>query len=64
MKRISSAVRLLLSALLLVAAVAPSPLLACSCGCGVFDVGTSGHLPTGSGGLAYLVSFVFFRWRG
>ena len=54
MKRFSSAVRLLLSALVLIAAVSPTPLWACACGCGVFDVGTSALMPTRTGGLAYL----------
>jgi hypothetical protein len=54
MKRFSSAVRLLLSALVLVFAVSPPPLWACACGCGVFDVGTSALMPNHPGGLVYL----------
>jgi hypothetical protein len=54
MKRFSSAVRLLSAVLIFAAAVAPSPLWACACGCGVFDVGTSALMPTHPGGLAYL----------
>ena len=54
MHRFSSAVRLLLSALVLIFAASPSPLWACACGCGVFDVGTSALMPTHPGGLAYL----------
>jgi hypothetical protein len=45
---------LLLAALVLFAAISPSPLWACACGCGVFDVGTSALMPTRTGGLAYL----------
>jgi hypothetical protein len=33
---------------------APGVALACACGCGVFEVGTSALFPSGSGGLAYL----------
>ena len=32
----------------------PGAALACACGCGVFDVGTSGMLPTHEGGMAFL----------
>lgn len=32
----------------------PASLQACACGCGVFDVQTSGMLPTEAGGLAFL----------
>ena len=32
----------------------PGAAWACACGCGVFDVGTSGMLPTGAGGMAFL----------
>ncbi len=31
----------------------PNLAMACACGCGVFDVGASALLPTGSGGLAF-----------
>jgi hypothetical protein len=47
-----AAVLLVLAAFL--AAVLPARLLACACGCGVFDVGTSMMLPTRAGGFAYL----------
>jgi len=30
------------------------PALACACGCGVFDVGTTSMFPTAAGGMAYL----------
>lgn len=53
MNRLSSAVRLLLAAAVLAAAVPPSA-FACACGCGVFDVGTSALLPTHPGGFAYV----------
>ena len=33
---------------------APSIVHACACGCGVFDVGGSGMLPEGAGGMAFL----------
>jgi hypothetical protein len=39
---------------LLVGMLAPSAVLACACGCGVFDVGGSGMLPNGAGGMAFL----------
>jgi hypothetical protein len=32
----------------------PRPVWACACGCGVFDVGGSGMIPSGAGGTAYL----------
>lgn len=32
----------------------PDQALACACGCGVFDVGTSAMFPTGQGGMAFL----------
>jgi hypothetical protein len=32
----------------------PGAAFACACGCGVFDVGTSGMLPSGAGGMAFL----------
>ena len=38
----------------LTAVFTPCAGLACACGCGVFDVGTSSMLPTGQGGMAYL----------
>jgi hypothetical protein len=41
-----------LSIVVLVAAVAPSPLWACACGCGVFDVGVSKDMLTHPGGFA------------
>src|ERR1039458_6436185 len=34
--------------------VAPGAAFACSCGCGVFDVGTSSMFPVGTGGMAFL----------
>ncbi len=34
--------------------IAPKVAMPCACGCGVFDVGTSSMLPSGSGGMAYL----------
>ncbi len=37
----------------LFAGLVPNLAQACACGCGVFDVGTSALLPTGSGGLAF-----------
>jgi hypothetical protein len=37
-----------------VAVLAPSAARACACGCGVFDVGTSGMLPQGAGGMAFV----------
>jgi hypothetical protein len=39
---------------LLLGIFAPSLAHACACGCGVFDVGGSGMLPDGSGGMAFL----------
>jgi hypothetical protein len=51
---VSRKTRLLSSAFVLIQALAPSPLLACACGCGVFDVGTAAMLPTRPGGMAYL----------
>lgn len=54
MKPLSSPVRVLLSALVFLAAVAPSPLWACACGCGVFDVGISRMMPTQPGGFVSL----------
>ncbi len=39
---------------LLAVMLAPSIVHACACGCGVFDVGGSGMLPTGAGGMAFL----------
>jgi hypothetical protein len=36
-----------------VAVLAPSAAEACACGCGVFDVGTSGMLPQGAGGMLF-----------
>jgi hypothetical protein len=41
-------------AMLAVAALLPSQSFACACGCGIFDVGTSSMLPTGTGGMAWL----------
>jgi len=35
-------------------ALAPDIAHACACGCGVFDVGTSGMLPSGAGGMVFL----------
>jgi hypothetical protein len=35
----------------------PSESLACACGCGIFDVGTSSMLPDGPGGVAYLLFY-------
>jgi hypothetical protein len=37
-----------------VAVLAPSAARACACGCGVFDVGTSGMLPQSAGGMAFV----------
>jgi len=34
--------------------LSPQLTWACACGCGVFEVGTSGMMPTGEGGVAYL----------
>ena len=39
---------------LLAGMLAPGIVHACACGCGVFDVGGSGMLPNGSGGMAFL----------
>ena len=39
---------------LLVGVLAPNIVHACACGCGVFDVGGSGMLPNGAGGMAFL----------
>ena len=36
------------------AVLAPSAARACACGCGVFDVATSGMLPQGAGGMVYI----------
>lgn len=44
--------RLLLSVFVIAALLAPTPLWACACGCGVFQVGTGSMLPTQPGGLA------------
>ena len=54
MKRFSPFVRLALAAFVLTAAVSPSPLWACACGCGVFDVGATQLMPTQPGGFAFL----------
>jgi hypothetical protein len=40
--------------LLSAALLAPAKVLACACGCAVFDVGTSSLLPSGPGGVAFL----------
>lgn len=45
---------LVASAVLATTSLAPGIGWACACGCGVFDVGTSAMLPTGSGGTAYI----------
>jgi hypothetical protein len=45
---------LLLSPLVFCAGLAPSQALACACGCGVFDVGTSSMFPTGEGTTVFL----------
>jgi hypothetical protein len=39
---------------LLAGILAPTLAHACACGCGVFDVGGSGMLPNGAGGMAFL----------
>src|SRR5271154_18946 len=39
---------------LLAGVLAPSIVHACACGCGVFDVGGSGMLPDGAGGMAFV----------
>jgi hypothetical protein len=39
---------------LFVGILAPTLAHACACGCGVFDVGGSGMLPNGTGGMAFL----------
>jgi hypothetical protein len=39
---------------LLIGMLAPSLVHACACGCGVFDVGGSGMVPNGAGGMAFL----------
>jgi hypothetical protein len=39
---------------LLAGVLAPGAAWACACGCGVFEVGTSGMLPEGPGGMAFL----------
>jgi hypothetical protein len=41
------------AAIALSTVLAPDQSLACACGCGVFDVGTSSMLPTGAGGTAF-----------
>ena len=43
----------MLSLTLLCLSLAPGALWACACGCGIFDVGTSGSLPLQPGGFAY-----------
>ena len=39
---------------LLVAALAPAAVLACACGCGVFDVGTASMFPQHAGAMAFI----------
>ena len=51
MNRFISCISLLLSVVIL---LAPSPVWACACGCGVFDVGTASMLPTHPGGMVFL----------
>lgn len=46
--------RMLALSLGALALVAPRQVLACACGCGVFDVGTSSMFPADQGGMAYL----------
>ncbi len=46
--------RSLLLMAVLIGTLAPAPLWACACGCGVFEVGTAAMLPTQPGGMAYL----------
>ncbi len=57
----------LLTAAGLVLGLAPTASLACACGCGVFDVGTSALLPT-SGGATAFVEYDFMdqnrNWSG
>jgi len=43
-----------LAALAALFTLAASESFACACGCGVFDVGTSAMLPTGTGGMAFI----------
>jgi hypothetical protein len=49
-----SHVQRLLTAAGLLLGLAPTASLACACGCGVFDVGTSALLPTSNGGTAFI----------
>ena len=39
--------------LLLLFGFVPNIVLACACGCGVFEVGTSSMLPTSEGGMVW-----------
>src|SRR5579863_1788744 len=34
--------------------LSPTTTWACACGCGVFEVGTAGMMPTDQGGIAYI----------
>lgn len=43
-----------LAAVTAVTALIPAESLACACGCGIFEVGTSSMLPTREGGMAFL----------
>jgi hypothetical protein len=46
--------RALVALAVLLASAIPSPVWACACGCGIFDVGTEALMPTRPGGFAYL----------
>jgi hypothetical protein len=46
--------RKLCVAVVLLAGLSPATVLACACGCGVFDVGTASMLPNDTGGSAWL----------